>query len=66
MIYNGVTYPDVKISTGTIVKETSLQIAKLAIDTFEVEVKSKDPTIVNFTQNAPLEYYRGDVLRDVW
>ena len=66
VIYNCVTYPDVKISTGTIVKETSLQIAKLAIDTFEVEVKSKDPTIVNFTQNAPLEYYRGDVLRDVW
>lgn len=55
--YRNWVFPDPKITMGTIGLEQSLPMTELGIDTFEVEVKCQDKSILNFEQNEPVHYF---------
>lgn len=55
--YRNYIFADPKIAVGTVGLEQSLPITELGIDTFEVEVKCPDKTILDFAQNEPIRYF---------
>lgn len=55
--YRNYIFADPKIAVGTVGLEQSLPITELGIDTFEIEVKCPDKTILDFAQNEPIRYF---------
>lgn len=61
IVYAGRTFTDDKITAGQCYLSQSLLSSSLEIDTFDFSVSSDDPTLVDYQQDAPLQYYRDDV-----
>lgn len=55
--YRSWVFKDPKISVSTVGLEQSLPINTLGIDTFDVEVKCNDKSILQFNQNEPINWY---------
>lgn len=66
VIYKNWTFDARKVATGSITQQTSLPISTLAIDTFSVEVRCKDPAILEFDQNDPIRYLRRGKQRGIY
>ncbi len=47
-------------------REKSLPVSSLGIDTFEAEVKCRNPEILKFRKNDPLYHYRGGIRAGVY
>lgn len=62
IIYDGRTFTVTDIKSGGIHLAASLPSMQLEANTFTAIVKSDDPTLTQFTRNAPLEYYHKDRL----
>lgn len=61
IVYAGRTFTDDQITAGQCYLSQSLLSSSLEIDTFDFSVSSDDPTLVDYQQDAPLQYYRDDV-----
>ena len=57
---------DETLRSGNEYQITSLIADELQADTIELEVKCSDKNIVVFTENAPLQYYRENLLRSTY
>lgn len=57
---------DETLRNGNEYKITSLIADELQADTIELEVKCNNKDIVVFTENAPLQYYRENLLRSTY
>ena len=57
---------DETLRSGNEYQITSLIADELQADTIELEVKCSDKNIVVFTENAPLQYYRENILRSTY
>ena len=57
---------DETLRSGNEYQITSLIADELQADTIELEVKCSDKNIVVFTENAPLQYYRDNLLRSTY
>ncbi len=57
---------DETLRSGNEYQITSLIADELQADTIELEVKCNDKNIVVFTENAPLQYYRENLLRSTY
>ena len=57
---------DETLRSGNEYQITSLIADELQADTIELEVKCSDKDIVVFTENAPLQYYRENLLRSTY
>lgn len=57
---------DETLRNGNEYQITSLIADELQADTIELEVKCSDKNIVVFTENAPLQYYRENILRSTY
>ena len=57
---------DETLRNGNEYKITSLIADELQADTIELDVKCSDKNIVVFTENAPLQYYRENILRSTY
>lgn len=57
---------DETLRSGNEYQITSLIADELQADTIELEVKCSDKNIVAFTENAPLQYYRENLLRSTY
>lgn len=57
---------DETLRSGNEYQITSLIADELQADTIELEVKCSDKNIVVFTGNAPLQYYRENILRSTY
>lgn len=57
---------DETLRSGNEYQITSLIADELQADTVELEVKCSDKNIVVFTENAPLQYYRENLLRSTY
>lgn len=55
--YGSWVFKDPKISVATIGLEQSLPIRSLGINTFDVEVKCTDKSILQFDQNEPIRFF---------
>lgn len=55
--YRSWVFRDPKISVATMGLEQSLPIRSLGINTFDVEVKCTDKSILQFDQNAPIRFF---------
>lgn len=57
---------DETLRSGNEYQITSLIADELQADTIELDVKCSDKNIVVFTENAPLQYYRENILRSTY
>lgn len=57
---------DETLRSGNEYQITSLIADELQADTIELDVKCSDKNIVVFTENAPLQYYRENLLRSTY
>lgn len=60
IVYDGRTFTDLDIKSGSIHLAANLPSLRLEANTFTAIVKSDDTTLTEFARNTPLYYYRRD------